>query len=289
MLMLYRVFHFNQSIRKNVPPEANNVEIQVDVESNRLITIPKIIHQSWKNNVLPERFQRWHQRWKDLHPNWEVKLWTDEDNRRLVTDYFPWLLSVYDNFPKNIMRADTARYLYLHLHGGVYVDLDFEPLKPIDDLIESETGALMAYHSNSYNSRDIVPNAFMASIPQHPFWNFVMIRIAQLGYIQNDLLKVEPKYIAEHITGPHSMVKIIEEYRKTMSNITGEEIYGIPYGSTLIHDLKMLSPGVIYPFSFITKENIEICHARLATFDENLCKSKYPDAYAITYWQHSWT
>lgn len=53
-----------------------------------------------------------------MHPTWEYRLWTDEANRELVREHYPWLLETYDSFPENIMRADTARVLYLHKYGG---------------------------------------------------------------------------------------------------------------------------------------------------------------------------
>jgi len=53
-----------------------------------------------------------------MHPAWEYKLWTDEANRNLVKEHYPWLLETYDGFPENIMRADTARILYMHHYGG---------------------------------------------------------------------------------------------------------------------------------------------------------------------------
>jgi len=74
--------------------------------------------------------------WAQKHPDWEVVLWGDEDldwleNRRLYDEaeqYVP-------NDAVGQFRSDIARYEILFLHGGVYIDMDTEPLKPIDDLI----------------------------------------------------------------------------------------------------------------------------------------------------------
>ena len=35
------------------------------------------------------------------------------------------------------MRADTARYLYMHRHGGVYADLDTVDMLPMEDLLRT--------------------------------------------------------------------------------------------------------------------------------------------------------
>ena len=35
--------------------------------------IPHILHQSWKDAHVPERFERWTSTWKALHPEWEYR------------------------------------------------------------------------------------------------------------------------------------------------------------------------------------------------------------------------
>lgn len=51
--------------------------------------IPKIIHQTWKTKELPTDVKNWHLKIKELHPGWDVRLWTDEDNLALVKEHFP--------------------------------------------------------------------------------------------------------------------------------------------------------------------------------------------------------
>jgi hypothetical protein len=43
--------------------------------------IPRIIHQTWKTADVPPRFAAWRESWARLHPGWQHRLWTDEDNR----------------------------------------------------------------------------------------------------------------------------------------------------------------------------------------------------------------
>lgn len=76
--------------------------------------IPRHIHQSWKDKHVPEFFHNWPWTWKHYHPHWTYTLWTDEDNRRLVEHHYPWFLKTYDSLPKPVMKADAARYLYMH-------------------------------------------------------------------------------------------------------------------------------------------------------------------------------
>jgi Glycosyltransferase sugar-binding region containing DXD motif len=81
-------------------------------------SIPKIIHQSWKSEELPDRFVRWSDTWRMHHPDWEWVLWTNDDNHALVDLHFPWFKKAYENLGYEILRADTARNMYMYIFGG---------------------------------------------------------------------------------------------------------------------------------------------------------------------------
>ena len=69
-----------------LPADASQYDATAVEESS----IPKLIHQSWKNESIPERFEDWPQTWKYLHRTWMYKLWTDKANRELVETHFGW-------------------------------------------------------------------------------------------------------------------------------------------------------------------------------------------------------
>ncbi|TGV81389.1 glycosyl transferase, partial [Mesorhizobium sp. M00.F.Ca.ET.149.01.1.1] len=39
--------------------------------------IPKILHQTWKTDQIPIRFQAYIESWKRHHPNWTMMFWKD--------------------------------------------------------------------------------------------------------------------------------------------------------------------------------------------------------------------
>ncbi len=43
-----------------------------------------------------------------------MKLWTDDDIKRLVSAEYSWLLSTFEGYTQNIQRADIARLLVVH-------------------------------------------------------------------------------------------------------------------------------------------------------------------------------
>src|SRR5688572_6703238 len=143
--------------------------------------IPRIIHQTWKDENIPSRWLGLQATWKRHHPHWEYRLWNDEDLRELIRVHYPFFLPTYDSYREHIKRVDAARYFIMHKHGGLYVDLDFECFQPMDTLVASGDLVLApepAEHQdilvlkNSEFQR-LISNAWMASRPGHPFWEHV--------------------------------------------------------------------------------------------------------------------
>jgi len=226
--------------------------------------IPKIIHQSWKTNELIPFQREFQQSWLRNHPDWKYMFWTDEDNRKLVETRYPQLLQAYDKFPMNIVRADFCRLLYRYSFGGVYVDLDFESLKPLDPILENQTIVLGSMQGNGQTLVEhTIPNAFMASVANHSFWWMAI------------LLSIYSKgNSAEEIAGPVMIYKLIQYYPLV--------------NPVQAKDITILPPKYIYPHSWIIGDHTDVCFKQRSTFNATLCKSFYEGGYAITYWSHTW-
>ncbi|MBW1868960.1 MAG: hypothetical protein JRI73_06610 [Deltaproteobacteria bacterium] len=137
------------------------------------MNIPKIIHQTWKERSVPQSLRSFVDSWKRHHPSWEYRLWDDSDNRQFIADSHPWFLRSYDNYSLDIQRADAVRYFILYTYGGLYVDLDFECLKSVEPLLSKANcvfGIEPEAHCRYHDLDRIISNAFMASIPRHPFF-----------------------------------------------------------------------------------------------------------------------
>jgi mannosyltransferase OCH1-like enzyme len=69
--------------------------------------------------------------------------------------------------------------MYLHKFGGVFADLDFESIRPMDEYLKGKQFVLgrMSIPPRLWSEHSI-PNAFMASIPGHPIWIKVLEYIA---------------------------------------------------------------------------------------------------------------
>lgn len=72
--------------------------------------------------------------WKEHHPDWGYCFWNKEAIEKFMDGYFPELIPIYNEFRYLVQRRDAIRYLILYHIGGLYVDLDYECLEPIDSL-----------------------------------------------------------------------------------------------------------------------------------------------------------
>lgn len=172
--------------------------------------IPKIIMQTWKTRKLPKRWQSSQDSIRKKMPEWQYVLMTDEDNRKFVQEHFPEYLKAYDEFVYPIQRVDMIRPMWLYVHGGVYMDLDYVVNRSFEELFSNDADL---YFVPSANTSIYFTNSFMASRPKHPFW---------LEYLKH--MKKEAPFwaITKHFyvmatTGPIGLSNVLKESRSVYS------------------------------------------------------------------------
>jgi mannosyltransferase OCH1-like enzyme/glycosyltransferase involved in cell wall biosynthesis len=171
--------------------------------------IPKIIHQTWKDEAVPAHLESFQTSWEAFHPDWLIKFWTDSSLRTFIETYYRWFLPLYDNYPEPIMRVDAARYFLLYHYGGVYVDMDFEALRPLDPLLAGKNlvlGREPEAHAQQHFPvvkpfAVFVCNAIMASVPHHPFWQHVFQRLVQFSHMEGPMEGTGPFFLSRAYAG----------------------------------------------------------------------------------------
>lgn len=96
--------------------------------------IPKIIHACWLGKVqMPEEQVKYIDGWKKLHPDYEIKVWHDEDFEK----YYDDSLFVKESIEKKKygFLSDYFRFTVLYEFGGIYVDTDIEMFKNLDQFL----------------------------------------------------------------------------------------------------------------------------------------------------------
>lgn len=99
--------------------------------------IPKIFHQIWISKTdkpLPDKCRPWVDSMRAMHPGWEYHLWGNE--LREIYAHDPFMRAAWER-PSCLEAhmADRLRLLLLRDHGGVYCDVDAEPIRPFDALL----------------------------------------------------------------------------------------------------------------------------------------------------------
>jgi len=84
--------------------------------------VPPIIHHVAMGGAGAEHFivkwQEVRQSCINIHPGWDVYLWTDELAATFVADHFPELREMWENYRYPIQKIDALRYMILYHYGG---------------------------------------------------------------------------------------------------------------------------------------------------------------------------
>lgn len=219
--------------------------------------IPKLIHHIWLGTrQLNDHARFCIDSWKALHPSWEFMMWSDSNLPPLLNQ------TIFDGTIVSAQRADLLRYELMLQCGGLYVDVDFECLKPIDALL----------HGNCFVYGDELPGrpaiGLLASPPGHSFAKYCVTKVsAGWPWAGNIVRETGPVFFKRTILqylAVHHITPIFDPERgRHMGNVLASE------GK---HPLLALYPWVIYPYYMGG-----VWH-----------QGRHPDAYAVHHWHGSW-
>ena len=181
--------------------------------------IPRVIHRIWLGESMPPEAAWFGARWKALHPEWTVRTWRDWDLPHLRLQRW------FDEATTPAMGADIARLELLQRHGGVYVDTDVEPLRPLDHLLAG-VSCFLASEDGRWLGTSI-----MGAVPGHPF-------IASL-------VDGIPRSVAEHPGAPPN--------RQTGPKYVSDR-YAEFAAANADHPVVVFPPSMFYPYHFSEPE-----------------------------------
>lgn len=230
--------------------------------------IPKIIHQIWegKSEPLPAYFKDFAQTWKDNHPDWVYEFWDEKRMNDFISDFYPDFGDIYYRYPYSVQRWDVIRYLILFRLGGLYVDFDYESLESVNEILKDGTCFFAAEpeeHAIHFKKDIYFNNAFMACIPQHPFFKEIIEHLKQLSVTSSTNDKMMDVL---NTTGPLMLTQLYETS---------------PYKD----DITLLPPELVSPW---TKREVDLYWNDEIDYDEKELELKLSKAVAIHYFWGSW-
>jgi len=148
----------------------------------------------------------------------------------------------------------------MYHYGGIYADLDFKCLKSFDDILDTTYDVILGQMGEDDSFVDSIPNALMISKPKCDFWLYVISEMRQ---------RVNATKSPEYDTGPRLLKYCVDHYKGPSK-------------------IKVLPSRYLYPLNWNSDKGQT---KRRNILHNNSLKTElqeYHDAYAITYWSHSW-
>lgn len=99
---------------------------------------------------------------KDRNKDWNYYFYDDNDIKEFMLKYYGQdFVDKFNSYSYGAHKADLFRLCWLYQIGGVYIDIDMELLKPLDEIIEENNGFLLGMSEDNFSKR--LFNAFMVA------------------------------------------------------------------------------------------------------------------------------
>lgn len=193
-----------------LPPTKGRLHETESARGDRAGTrIPRTFHRVWVGEQpMPEEHKRFGETFAKHHPEWEMRLWTDDHLSELGIG-----TTERERCRAYSELSNLMRYEVLHRYGGVYVDTDVECLKPLAPLLKG----IDAFAALEVPER--VGTAILGSVPGHP----VFERATRLARQTLGTGTHSPD-----ANGPYLITLILEQEQEENVAIFGAELF-YPY------------------------------------------------------------
>jgi hypothetical protein len=132
----------NNEIKKNEIVEQNKIYID-----NISTDIPKNLYLCYKTKNIPEYIIP---NWKKLNPDYNVFLYDNDDCINFLNENYGQLyVDIFNYLKDGPIKADFFRICILYKLGGVYCDIDIEPLLSFNDFVEKNISFLTCLSANN--------------------------------------------------------------------------------------------------------------------------------------------
>lgn len=170
--------------------------------------MPKRIHQIWLGpRDIPEACQALMEGWKEQHPSWEYRLWTDADVEEAALPLR--LAAAFAAATSPAEQSDILRLWLVLQHGGLYVDVDFECFEPLDAVLQRFGFVTGLSNVGAFE----LNNGLFAAAPGHPL----------LRYLCDHVLLPWPEWGGDDVDQREAVAHQLEK-----SGLLGSPLAGAP-------------------------------------------------------------
>jgi FkbM family methyltransferase len=180
--------------------------------------IPRLVHMIWVSNGsgevvapgLPATVLTHLQAWRELMPDFTVRLWTDADIA--LTGPCDPVFAAHElrarihACAKGAQRADIMRYQIAKCLGGIYVDADMKPCRSMAPLLQLPHDLILAHDLPI--TWDYISIGFFACAPGHPVMDAAL----------SICMTTDLESAALHLTtGPRAFGKAVARFMQQVS------------------------------------------------------------------------
>lgn len=173
--------------------------------------IKPMIHRLWLGpNQIPDEYIAYGLKWQELNPDWQVIDW-DQQQLSFITLRNQHVISdIWKRGGKSIEAAvqvaDVVGYELIYHYGGIYVNVDIEPIRSLDYMFDyySLSNNDVYAGREDWNTPRIV-NAVLGGPLKHPFWEYVIKQLAPRYFANPEAEMVET-------TGPALLTDCVNEW-----------------------------------------------------------------------------
>lgn len=195
--------------------------------------IPKKIHYCWfGGNPLPAIATKCMESWQKFCPDYEIIRW-DETNCDITVNQF--VQQAYEA-KKWAFVSDYFRLKVVEEHGGIYLDIDVELLKPLDDLLN--LNGFMGFELGGLNS--IATGLGFGAIPFHP-----LVTALRENYENSPFIKPNGEF--DTLPCPQRDTKVLVEYGLQQNN-----------QKQIVADMTFFPSDYFSPLGFYGEKNFSV-------------------------------
>lgn len=161
----------------------------------------KVIHRFWAGpKEMPEEYAEYGHQWALLNPGWTLRMWEESDIAE-----FPTLSRIFDDLYLRdagrhgielyVQMADVMGYAIIEKFGGIYVNCDVQPIKPLPTLPE---GAWASYENES--EWDVVNAVIGSPGPHNEFWYSLVAGLSNQYFanrLEEMVVSTGPRYLTK--------------------------------------------------------------------------------------------
>lgn len=184
--------------------------------------IPKIIHQIWMQGYenISTQNKKKIENTKNIHSDWKYILWDEKKIENLLDETIN--LKYKEKFNKFIymhQKIDFAKIMILNKYGGIYIDMDCDVIKNLDNLFEknnnydfiiskmSDKIDGISNYLTCHKFNNCYNNGIIISKPNIEICEYLMENFySQCNLNQNKLLCIQ------NTTGPPIFNTLIDKY-----------------------------------------------------------------------------